>query len=156
MSDSLHPSGADEFLYLLERLVSSDQQKQPQLLQHTSPIHLYSGPQQLSPSACYYGSGSPVPSTHLQIDGREVVHSQKPCPGNSRRQPRESGDCGAETTTALQEGLAQKKDQHRVPLFRRLPSSFLNLKQKVETHAVFFQEFHQEALAGVKAGSRVP
>ncbi|KAL8270426.1 hypothetical protein Esti_005655 [Eimeria stiedai] len=82
-----YPSGADEFLYLPERLVSSDQQKQQQLLQHTSPIHLYSGPQQLSPSACYYGSGSPVPSTHLQIDGREVVHSQKPSPGNSLAGP---------------------------------------------------------------------
>ncbi|KAL8449335.1 hypothetical protein Emed_003216 [Eimeria media] len=78
-----YPSGAEEFLYLPERLVSSDQQKQPQLLQQSPPIYQYSGPQQYSPSPGYYDEGSPAPSNHLQIDGREGMPSQGPSPGSS-------------------------------------------------------------------------
>ncbi|KAL8434765.1 hypothetical protein ACSSS7_002902 [Eimeria intestinalis] len=74
-----YPSGAEEFLYLPERLVSSDQQKQPHLLQQPPPIYGYSGPQQSPPSSFYYDGGSPAPSTHLQIDGREGMLPQGPC-----------------------------------------------------------------------------
>ncbi|KAL8454416.1 hypothetical protein Emag_001443 [Eimeria magna] len=81
-----YPSGAEEFLYLPERLVSTDQ-KQPQFLQQSPPIYGYSGPQQYSPSPCYYEDGSPAPSTHLQIDGREGGPSQGPSQESSLARP---------------------------------------------------------------------